>query len=125
MNVKQVPYLYHLNKLLFYQWTQMGEEGLGEAFPHDRFLKERKGPVPEHIGEDLKRLETEGLVRVRWPTGTDHKPVPVELTPKGKALFETLQPHLDTELLEATSTLKATIFPLSPKELMDKVHEDF
>lgn len=125
MQMKQVPYVYHLNKLLFYQWVKMDEEGLGEAFPHDHFLQERKGPVPQHIWEDLERLEKDGLVRVRYPGGTEHKPVPVELTPKGQELVNTLLQGLDTDFVELTATQKTAILPLSPAKLMEKVHREY
>jgi hypothetical protein len=125
IQMKQVSRVYHLNKLLFYQWVKMDRQGLGEAFPHDNFLKERKGPVPEHIWEDLERLERDGLLRIRWPTGAQHQPVPVELTPKGQAVFEALQPSLDADLLGLTAEVKAEILPMSPAELRDQVHEDF
>lgn len=125
ITITMVPYIYHLNKLLFYQWKKMDEQGFGEAFPHDRFIEERKGPVPQNIKEDLERLEDEGFIRIRRPTGAEHQPVPVELTPKGRDAAQYVIANIDLGLLHSTRSSKEQLLPLTPRKVMDKVHSEY
>src|SRR2546425_31687 len=55
---------YRFNKMLFKLWKELDKEGLGQSFLHDGFRADRRGPVPENLGEDSKALEAKGLVKM-------------------------------------------------------------
>lgn len=120
-----VQYKYNLNKMLFYQWMGLQKQGLGDIIHSDRFVAERKGPVPSHIDEDLARLETEGKIIIERPKGEKHGPWVIRLTPAGKDLSAKVLRGLETTVRELTSKVKSEILPLSPERLKARVHTDY
>ena len=124
----EIHYKYHLNKMLFYYWKNLEKRHLGEAFPHDDFKKEKRGPVPLHIDEDLKRLQEEGLVELsyhQWGQSEKQSSLKIELTEKGIAVTKEIWSSVeDIFYLEAIET-KELIFPLSPNTIKEKVHREF
>lgn len=122
---KYVVMQYSMNKMLFYQWAYLDKDGLGEAFPHDEFIAERKGPVPKNLTDDLRRLEREGLVTVKWPSGPTHVPAVIALTDKGKMTADAITGKTDPWFRHETNTAKGIVFPLSAEKLKDKVHSEF
>lgn len=121
-----VPYHYHLNKMLFYQWQHLDQQGLGNAFPHDEFVADRKGPVPVNIEEDLERLEKDGLIEPRkWPTGKQHQPVPVRLSKKGEKVAATILGEAEPWIAKTSAQVKTDLILLSPADLRAKVHTEY
>jgi DNA-binding PadR family transcriptional regulator len=123
-----MPHKYRLNKSLFYLWKELGKEGLGEAFPHDNFVKFPAGPVPEHIDPDLDRLEKNGLVKVSlkpWGKGEGEKSRTTELLPEGMKLAEQLWQDIPDPFKQEILTVKEKIFPLDPKTIMNQVHREY
>jgi hypothetical protein len=118
---------YSLNKGLFYQWKYSEAQGLGTAFPHDSFSAARKGPVPDHLDEDLSRLEKAGFVTVKRPVpGKDgRQPWLIELTHHGseaaKRFFEATEPWFRMSTIEA----KGLVTTLTPETLMARVHSEY
>ncbi len=126
----EVPWVlrkYSLNKMLFYQLKRAEANGLGSAFPHDNFVAERKGPVPENIDSDLDRLESAGLIVIRRhdPTQVQHQPWVIELTEQGRAVGRRFFDSTETWFRRATIETKKEILPLNPAKLKARVHSDF
>lgn len=123
--VQLVSRKYSLNKMLFYQWKRLEEQGLGESFPHDEFVADRKGPVPKHIDDDLERLSAAGLVSIDKPTGRDHKPWIINLTPEGQRVANTILMRSEPWFKQVTTEVKTDIFPLDPERLRRRVHTEY
>lgn len=124
----EVEYQYKMNKMLFYQWTEMEKEGLGETFPHDEFEPKRRGPVPKNITEDLERLSNKELLTKeyhRWGKGSKDESLKISLTDSGVALAEQLAHQVPEPLYVTTLKAKEKIFPLSPKSVKTLVHKEF
>ena len=124
----EIHYKYHLNKMLFYYWKNLEKIHLGEAFPHDDFKKEKRGPVPEHIDEDLKRLEKEGLIALKyrkWGQGEKQASLKIELTQKGTELTKQLWSKVEEIFRQEAIDTKELIFPLNPTTVKEKVHREF
>lgn len=124
----QLPLKYRLNKSLFYYWKELEKEGLDEALPHDSFIAADRGPVPEHITEDLQRLKDKKVINLkytRWGKGPKDESLTVELTPEGTKLAKELSSAL-AELFNQTATkIKERIFPLDPSTIRDRVHREY
>ena len=124
----QVHFKYHLNKMLFYQWKEMGELGLDEAYPHDEFEAFPRGPVPKNIDQDLERLNSLGLITqiyVQWGKGDKDASMKTELTEKSNAIIEEIWKESPDLFKEATLKVKEQIFPLDPKTVQKRVHRDY
>jgi hypothetical protein len=126
----EVPWVltkYRLNKMLFYQWQRALAVGLGEAFPHDEFVAERKGPVPVHIEEDLERLESDGLIRITRhdPEAEKHEPWVIELTELGKERGRKFLDTSETWFRRATIGTKRDLLLLNPAKLRARVHSEY
>jgi len=123
-----IHHRYRLNKMLFYQWKELEKQGLGEAFFHDSFTVKDRGPVPEHLEEDIRRLENEGLVKVtlvQWGKTTKESSKTTELTKKGLALANQLCNKIAAPFLETSLKVKKELFPLDPLTIQEKVHRDY
>lgn len=116
---------YKLNKMLFYQWKRLGEQGLGESYPKDEFRSARAGPVPIHLRDDLKALEAAGLAAVQWSERKPGVSTRVELTPKGMELARRLWFDVPEIYRDATMSVKVELFPLDPETIKAKVHEEY
>lgn len=119
---------YHLNKMLFYQWVNMGRRYLGEAFPHDEFRSAPAGPIPNSLWDDLRRLEKKGLVILKhkqWGKTEKEASLCMELTEEGSVLTEELWKDTPPDFKEVTLKTKKDIFPLDPATIKEKVHREF
>lgn len=123
-----VHYKYHLNKMLFYQWKNMEKQLLGEAFPRDEFRAAPNGPIPVNLWDDLKRLEERKTISLRhyvWGKTPKEASLTVELIPKGLDIAEKLWYQIPPDLRETTLKTKEQIFPLDPKTVRKRVHQEF
>ena len=123
-----VHYRYHLNKMLFYQWKELEKEGLGEAFNHDNFIPEKRGPVPEHLEEDIKQLVNRGLVKetlMKWGKSSKDCSKVTELTEKGLAVAEQICNKVAEPFLTTSLKVKEELFPLDPSTIKERVHRDY
>ena len=124
----QIPYKYHLNKMLFYQWKNMEKKGIAETFVHDQFEADVKGPVPKNLGSDLQRLEKLGIVSLcykKWGKGEKDGSLQIALTQKGGQIASNLAGVLPDPLKKITVDVKKDLFPLDPLQLREKVHEEY
>ncbi len=121
---------YRLNKTLFYLWKELENEGLGEAFPRDEFVKAPRGPVPKNLESDLKRLADNGIVTlnyVAWgKSGPDsRKSLVIELTDKGTHVAKEIWSETPEPFKKAAHKVKERYFPLDEKTIRDRVHREF
>ena len=120
---------YRLNKTLFYLWKELENEGLGEAFPHDEFVKAPRGPVPKNLENELKRLADSGIVSLdykQWGSGPDsRKSLVVELTSNGIKVAKEIWSETPEPFKKAAHKVKERYFPLDEKTIRDRVHRDF
>ncbi len=124
----QIPLKYRLNKTLFYYWKELEKEGLGEALPHDSFIAADRGPMPEHITDDLQRLKEKSLVNLkytRWGKGPRDESLTVELTPEGTKLAKELSSALAESFVQTAKKIKERIFPLDPSTIRNRVHREY
>lgn len=118
---------YSLNKMLFYQWQRAVADGLGDAFPHDEFVAERKGPVPIHIDSDLDRLEAAGLINVKRhdPQVKEHQPWVISLTPAGEERARRFFNVTEGWFRRVTISTKRDLLLLDPAKLQARVHSEY
>jgi len=122
------PLRYRLNKSLFYQWKEMDAKLLGETFPRDEFIPEKRGPIPKNLNSDLERLEKLGLVKLQWKKwgeGEMEKSMTITLTNKAFDVSKTLWKKVPTPFVEVTLKVKERIFPLDPKTIRNRVHREY
>lgn len=127
-NAGEVFYKYHINKMLFYQWQEAAREGIPEALPHDHFIPADRGPIPEHIDQDLERLSQMGLIQTkyhRWGKAEKNESLGIFLTDKGMELALRLWNDVPPPFTDLTRKVKDMIFPMSPEQVMKKVHREF
>lgn len=115
---------YKINKMLFYQWKELERIGLGDVIPRDEFEAKSKGPVPENLWEDLKRLKEKQLLKVDG-SKKEKKTVTVELTDKGVNIARKLWNRIPDPYLGLTTRVKDILFPMNPEAIKEMVHEHF
>lgn len=115
---------YKLNKMLFYQWKELEKKGLGDAFLHDEFIPEKKGPVPKFLYDDLKILSKTGILKLSG--GKEEKStLEVKLTKKGMEMGEEIWNSIPWQFRQISYDVKTRLFPLDPKTIMEQVHKDY
>jgi hypothetical protein len=127
-NKEEVQFQYHLNKILFYQWKGMERLGLGEAFPHDKFIPADRGPVPENITDDIQRLERKGFITTelrKWGSRKTDESRRISLSKKGSEIAHSLVSRTPAPLRSKTSEAKTLIFPLPPAAVREMVHKEY
>lgn len=127
-NKEQVQYQYHLNKMLFYQWIELGKIGMGEAYPHDQFVKADRGPMPANVNADLDRLSKLGLISIklhRWGPRPKDASKQIALTEKGSKLAEGLLKRIPNPFLMATAEVKVKVSSRTPAAIREMVHSEF
>jgi hypothetical protein len=120
-----VHMLYRLNKMLFYQWKGLEEQGFGEALPHDEFDAKERGPVPRHLKEDLVRLGKMGYLKADWPSGKEQQSISCNLTPAGEALASAIWFKLDPLIRAESLRWKRRLFVKTPAKIRERVHKDY
>lgn len=124
----EVFYKYHINKMLFYLWHDLGEVGLKEGIEHDEFEPADRGPVPKNISQDLERLSKMGLVKTefkRWGPRLKDESLKITLTDEGMNVAEKLWLQVPNPLREVALKVKEHIHLKTPTEVKNRVHADF
>lgn len=124
----EILYKYHVNKMLFYQWKFLEKELIGDAFVHDNFIPAERGPVPEHIEDELAQLKEQKLITTenkRWGKGPKDESVKVKLTPQGEEIAHEIWKEVAFPFKETTLKVKEQIFPLDPKTIRERVHREY
>jgi hypothetical protein len=123
-NEGEVFYKYHLQKMLFYLWKNMGKV-YGDSLSTDHFIAADNGPVPENLDKDLERFEKNHLVRTKcekWEQGTSQR---IILTEEGVKVAEEICRRLPEPYQEIALRVKKRIYPMSPEAVRELVHKEF
>lgn len=121
----EVLFKYHLQKLLFYLWKYLDSCGYENSLPVDRFIAARNGPVPENLDDDLKRLETKKLIKVRYEKWAEGKSKRIILTQEGTKVAGELSRILPDPYKEIAVRVKERIHPLTPERVRQLVHNEY
>jgi len=121
----EVLYKYHLQKLLFYLSKFIDANGYENTLPMEKFRAAKNGPVPEHLDEDLDRLEKSHLIKVRCEQSEYGKSKRIVLTTQGKKIAEELWQDLPNPYKEIAVKVKERIHPLSPDRVRHLVHNEY
>jgi len=121
----EVLYKYHLQKLLFYLSKFIDANGYENTLPMDKFKAAKNGPVPEHLDEDLQRLEEKKLIKVQCEESEYGKSKRIILTREGTKVAEELWNALPDPYKEIAIKVKERIHPLSPERVRHLVHNEY
>lgn len=116
---------YRFNKMLFYHWAELDKVGLGHARIHDSFTSAKRGPVPDHIDETCKSLESKGLIDVQWGGKAAKRPFVYQLTAKGREVAEQLWALTPDPVKDSFTRAKFELMTLDRFEIRDKVHREY
>jgi hypothetical protein len=121
----EVLYKYHLQKLLFYLSKFIDANGYENTLPINKFKPAKNGPVPEHMDEDLQRLEEKKLIKVRSEKTEYGKSKRIILTKEGAKIAKELWNVLPDPYKEIAIKVKERIHPLSPERVRHLVHNEY
>lgn len=121
----EVLYKYHLQKLLFYLWKSIDANGYENTFPLDKFKAAKNGPVPEHLDQDLERLEKKDLIKIRCEQTEYGKSKRIILTREGTKIADEVWKALPDPYKEIAIKVKERIHPLSPDRVRQLVHNEY
>jgi len=121
----EVLYKYHLQKMLFYLWKSLDTCGYGDSLPIDNFIASKNGPKPEHLDEDLQRLEEKKLITIRYEQWDDKTSKRLMLTKEGTKIAEELWKTLADPYKEIAIKVKERIHPLTPDRVRNLVHNEY
>jgi len=115
---------YKFNKMLFYLWKKLEEQGFGDSYIIDEFASGRAGPIPIHLKESMKELEKKGLVKIAWSDNIK-KPTVFTLTSKGIDISKAIWEQIPDLVKKTIIQVKEEIALLDPTALKEKVHKEF
>lgn len=124
----EIQYQYHLNKMLFYLQKNLEKQNYSRAFPHDEFIAADRGPVPEHIDEDLEKLQRQSLISTkyrRWGSREKDQSKEISLTEKGIKIANSLWDRIGEIFKDEILRTKNDIFPLDPETIKEIVHKEY
>ena len=144
-NVKQrrnaIKQKYRFNKMLFYIKQKLDEEFGEDVFIFDKMGSARAGPIPIHLGEDIKQLQTDGLIDVylvkdnkkilgskeNWEKikGKAGASIECALTEKGETLAKNIWIDLNDEIKQIILDVKIELFYMDTETLKKKVHSEY
>lgn len=116
---------YRFNKMLFKLWKELEKEGVGQAFIHDAFRAERRGPVPKNLVPDSQALEKKGLVKMRWGGKDVAKSYRWDLTAEGWRLAKQLYEWTPEVMRDAVAKTKEDLFLLDSTQMKHKIHKEY
>lgn len=115
---------YRFNKMLFYVWKEMEKCNYGNWYIHDKFVSARAGPVPLNLKPSIRRMEKQGIVKVKW----SNKPgVSSEfaLTAEGEKIAKSLLEKIPDDVKLIYKNVKEELSLISPETLKNKVHREY
>jgi hypothetical protein len=121
----EVLYKYHLQKILFYFWKAIDVNGYENTLPLDKFKAAKNGPVPEHLDQDLQRLEKCGLITVQYKQTEYGRSKKITLTRNGEKAAREIWNELPDPFKEFAVKVKERIYPLSPDRVRQLVHNEY
>ena len=121
----EVLYKYHLQKLLFYLWKDLGKSGYGEALTREDFLAAATGPVPKNLDEDLENFKKKNWIEIRPHRWNNHTSKRIILTKEGLQLTKELWDSIPDPYKEVAQKVKERIYPLDPETIRHLVHKEY
>jgi DNA-binding PadR family transcriptional regulator len=121
----EVLYKYHLQKIMFYLWKSIEANGYENTLPLDKFKAAKNGPVPEHLDQDLQRLEEKGLIKVQSEQTEYGKSKRITLTKEGIKVADAIWNDFPDPFREIAIKVKERIYPLSPDRVRQLVHNEY
>jgi len=127
------------NKMLFYIGKKLEEEYGENTLIFDEMGAARAGPIPIHLGEDIKQLKEEGLIEIyivkdgkkifgskeNWEDYKSQGSIECMLKKKGKKLARSIWRDLDPEMREIIVSVKEDLFYMDTETLKKKVHREY
>ena len=143
--IKGIKQKFRFNKIIFYIGEGIKNEFGENILEHDSIYAAGAGPIPEHLEEDIKYLNKNGLVHTYIKY--NNKKIPksdqnydklmkkkagsgvVVLTEKGEELSEELWIEMDKsfgdEFLDIITKTKEKIIYMDTEQLKEKVHSEY
>jgi hypothetical protein len=124
----EVFFKYHLQKMLFYLWKELGNNGYYEAMPRDEFIAADNGPKPQHINEDLTRLVEKNLIEMQeeyWNSEAERPSKRILLTDEGLQLSKALWFDIPEPYRVIAIKVKERIHPMDPTKVRRIVHREY
>lgn len=115
---------YKFNKMLFYLWKKLEEQGFGDSYIIDEFVSGRAGPIPKHLKTSMMELEKKGLVKIAWSDNIK-KPTVFTLTSEGIDVSRIVWEQIPDFVKKTVIQVKEEIALLDPTALKEKVHKEF
>lgn len=124
----EVFYRYHLQKMLFYLWKELGNNGYYETMPRDEFLAKNNGPVPMHMDDDLQRFCEQKYVTQKeehWHPEYEKPSKRITLTEKGMKISNELWKEIPEPYRVIAIKVKERIHPMEPEKIRHIVHMEY
>lgn len=136
---KSIRQKFRFNKMLFYIWKELEEEYGKDIIIFDEMGSARSGPIPVHLGKDIKDLQKKGIINIfivkdgkkipgskeNWEKFKSKGSIECTLTKKGEKLAKKLWTDLDLETKEIILDVKKDLFYLDTELLKKKVHQEY
>lgn len=124
----EVLFKYHLQKMLFYLWKELGNYGYYESMPRDEYIAAKNGPKPSGIDEDLTRFLDNELITIReefWDPEAEGPSKRIILTEKGYSLAEEIWNEVPIPYRKTAIEVKTRIHPMEPTKVRHLVHMEY
>ncbi len=130
---------FRFNKMLFYIKKRLDEEYGEDSLIFDDFGAARAGPIPIHLGEDIKQLKKEGLLdiyivkdgkkisrsREKWEDLKHKGSIECALTKKGKKVAKKIWKEIGVDIKEIIIDVKKDLMYIDTEKLKEKVHKEY
>lgn len=136
---KAIRQKFRFNKMLFYIKKKMEEEYGKDSFIFDKMGQARAGPIPAHLGDDIKDLKEKKYIEIylikdgkkiagskeNWEKLKHTASIECILTRKGHRLAKELWQELDMRMKEIIVEVKENLMYIDTEELKRKVHNEY
>ncbi|MCP6718617.1 MAG: hypothetical protein KJI71_00110 [Patescibacteria group bacterium] len=136
---KAIRQKFRFNKMLFYIEKKFEEEYGEDSFLFDEMGAARAGPIPVHLGEDIKDLNEKKYIEIylvrdgkkisgskeNWEKFKHTASIECILTRKGHRLAKEIWEELDIRMKEIIVEVKEDLMYIDTELLMQKVHDEY
>ena len=136
---KAIRQKFRFNKMLFYIEKKFEEEYGEDSFLFDEMGTARAGPIPVHLGEDIKDLNEKKYIEIylvkdgkkisgskeNWEEFKHTASIECILTRKGHRLAKEIWKELDIRMKEIIVEVKEDLMYIDTELLMQKVHDEY
>lgn len=136
---KAIRQKFRFNKMLFYIKKKFEEEYGEDSFIFDKMGQARAGPIPVHLGDDIKDLNEKRYIEIylvddgkkvsgskkNWEKLKSTASIECILTRKGHRVAKNIWKELDMRMKEIIIEVKEDLMYIDTELLMQKVHEEY